>query len=241
MSELTNYFTLVPKPEIIPELVGTVSISVAQQYVAFMCQLRHTEIDYLERMLQEYEIGNYIISMEVAKESHKETEGQHFHFIVQMSDKDYHKYSKRIFIDKYKLRGRAGAGLPKQYGKVADIQNLDGMLAYTVKDGKFRTNMTEQEIKQYVSKSFQKNEDKTFQEQLFTYLSAYNNVKFCEYGRKRDPTTKEIMVMIVDYYKANKIMSYCSKLKLESYTRKYQLQVLNMDSNSYVSCLFPFI
>lgn len=223
-------------------LVGTVPISEAKSgYVAFMCQLKHTEIDYLERILQEYEIGNYIISMEVAKESHKETEGQHFHFIVQMSDKDYHKYSKRVFVDKYKLRGKAGGGLPRQYGKVSDIQNLEGMLSYTVKDGNFRTNMTEAEIKHYVANSFQKHEDRSFEEQLFAYLSEMKNMKTCDYGVKRDPTTKEIMIMIVDYFKTNNIKSYCSKIKLESYTRKYQLQVLKMDSEQYISSLFPFL
>jgi len=139
-------------------------------YLSFMGAIHHTEFDYLEETLKEYDIGSYILSAEVAKSSHKETKGQHFHFLVEMTPKDYTRFSKRVFIDKFKLRGRAGKGLPRQYGKVGKIENLEHMKRYTVKDGDFRTNLSDTEIASLVEKSFQKEEKFVLQEELMDAL-----------------------------------------------------------------------
>jgi len=53
-----------------------------------------------------------------------------------MSKTDYHKFSKRVFTDKYKLRGKAIKDNPRQYGMVQGIRDKDKMIAYTIKDGK---------------------------------------------------------------------------------------------------------
>jgi len=139
-------------------------------YLSFMGAIHHTEFDYLEETLKEYDIGSYILSAEVAKSSHKETKGQHFHFLVEMTDQDYTRFSKRVFIDKFKLRGRAVKGLPRQYGKVKQIENLEQMKRYTVKDGNFRTNLTDTEIECLVENSFQKDEKKKIQDELMEAL-----------------------------------------------------------------------
>ena len=130
-------------------------------HVAFFGAISHSQIDYLNEVLQEYSIGEYVICGETAAGSHKETLGQHFHFVVQMSLKDYHKFSKRIFIDKYKLRGVAKTGLPRQYGKVKVIENLSKMKAYTVKEGDkalIRTNLSMAELDALILESFQSEE-----------------------------------------------------------------------------------
>jgi len=56
------------------------------------------------------------------------------HFLVDMSDKDYQAFAKRVFIDKYKLRGRATKDKPRQYGKVKKINSIKKALAYTIKE-----------------------------------------------------------------------------------------------------------
>jgi len=139
-------------------------------YLAFMGALEHSHFDYLENTLKEYDIGSYIVSAEVSATSHEATKGQHFHFLVEMTDQDYTRFSKRVFIDKFKLRGRAVKSAPRQYGKVKQIENLEQMKRYTVKDGNFRTNLTDTEIEQLVENSFQKDEKKKIQDELMDVL-----------------------------------------------------------------------
>jgi len=111
------------------------------EYIAFMAAIAHSEFGYLEEILKEYDIGEYLIAAEVTDTAHTETKGEHFHFVVQMNDKDYHKFSKRVFIDKFKLRGKAIKDKPRQYGRVKKIEDFNRMCAYTIKDGNIRTNM----------------------------------------------------------------------------------------------------
>lgn len=156
-------------------------------YLAFMGALEHSHFDYLENTLKEYDIGSYIVSAEVSSTSHEATKGQHFHFLVEMTDQDYTRFSKRVFIDKFKLRGRAVKGLPRQYGKVKQIENLEQMKRYTVKDGNFRTNLTDTEIQELVENSFQKDEKKKIQDELMEILlEQFHNLEWFDvrYGIK---------------------------------------------------------
>lgn len=144
-----------------------------------MGALDHSHFDYLENTLKEYDIGSYIVSAEVSSTSHEATKGQHFHFLVEMTDQDYTRFSKRVFIDKFKLRGRAVKGLPRQYGKVKQIENLEQMKRYTVKDGNFRTNLTDTEIEELVENSFQKDEKKKIQDELMDVLQEqFHNLEW---------------------------------------------------------------
>lgn len=136
------------------------------RWIAFMGAIEHVHFDYLETVIKEYDIGGYIISAETASASHTETNGEHFHFLVQICEKDYTRFAKRVFIDKFALRGRAVKGKPRQYGKVAKIENLEKMKTYTVKDGNFRTNLSDDEIKEYVESSFVKDEKRKILDEL---------------------------------------------------------------------------
>lgn len=124
----------------------------------FMAHINHEHIDYVETTLNDYGIGKYIIAME-------KTDYEHMHFMVQMSDEDYHKFSKRVFKDKFKLRGRAIKGESRQYGKIHKIEDIEKAKAYTCKDGNIRTNMTEDEIQKYIDASFEKEDKKKFLEE----------------------------------------------------------------------------
>lgn len=143
-------------------------------YLAFMAAIPHTHFGYLEETLKEYNIGNYIIANEITTTSHKETNGQHFHFLVQMEDEDYHRYAKRVFKDKFKLRGRAAKDLPRQYGKVNKIENLERMKAYTVKSGNIRSNMPQEELDGYMEASFEREDKLKIKDELFQKLRGIN-------------------------------------------------------------------
>lgn len=139
-------------------------------YIAFFCCASIDHFDYLEQTLLEYDIGLYIISHEIAEGKHTDTNGSHFHFLVQMKDEDYTKFRKRVFIDKLKLKGQARNGTSRQYGKVKQIENLDRLKAYTVKDNNFRTNLTPKEIETICEQSFKKEQELDLRDELMNYL-----------------------------------------------------------------------
>jgi hypothetical protein len=124
-------------------------------YQFFMCHINHEHFDYLEQTLLEYEIGEYVIGAEITPN----TGIHHFHFLVEMSKYDYAKFSKRVFIQKFQLRGRATKGAPRQYGKVKDIQSLDKAAAYSIKDGNIRTNMSQTRIDKLAELAYEKKTD----------------------------------------------------------------------------------
>lgn len=137
---------------------------------AFFCAVAHTEREHILQILKEYNIGTYIIGYETTMGAHKETNGEHIHFYVEMSRKDYHKYAKRIFKDKYKLRGQARGGKPRQYGKVKVIESIEKMKIYTVKEGKVDTNLTEKELKELMEKSYEKDETLGLKDAILEWL-----------------------------------------------------------------------
>lgn len=124
-------------------------------WVAFMCHLERSEYDYLCDKLEEYDVQRYIIAYE------NEPYG-HFHFLVQTNEDPatfYTNYRKRVFIDKYGLRGQAKKDLAKQYGKVKEIEDLNKMASYTVKNEDFRVyNIEQDEIDDILDNSFNKSD-----------------------------------------------------------------------------------
>lgn len=142
------------------------------EWMAFFFAIRHSEFDYLESTLLEYDIGGYIIAAETSPGVHKDTDGEHFHILVEMKDEDYHKFSKRVKV-KYSLSGRSTANTTRQYGKVKTIENLEKMKAYTVKDGNVRSNLLQEELDRLKEKSYKKNETKTFENELIEKFDKY--------------------------------------------------------------------
>ncbi len=123
-----------------------------------MAHIPHSEINFIENdLLEQTEVITYLIGLESCP-----TVGEHMHFLLCVnSDTFYHKWSKRIFKDKYKLKGKAykinGIGHARQYGKLKEIKDLEKMGSYTVKDGNIKTNMPQNEIDNFVKKSHKKN------------------------------------------------------------------------------------
>lgn len=199
----------------------------------FMGAIEHQHIDYVEEILQGYDIGKYIIGMETATDSHQETKGQHLHFAVEMTDKDYHKFSKRVFIDRFKLRGRAVKDKPRQYGRVKRIENVSNMLAYTVKDGNVRTNMKEEELQIFREKSYSKHDEKEEWDELVEYLGKVeledmrkDKVEGFIQGRdmwefNRERNYNRLCRSIIQYYIEKDLKKSLSKIMIESKVRKY--------------------
>lgn len=104
--------------------------------IAFMVALSHQEISTFENHLRDYidASASYIIGMEVAKDSHQDTSGEHLHICVDMAEKQYDSFRKSILVNKYKLAGQAKLGRPRQYGRIRKLRDYTKILCYTVKD-----------------------------------------------------------------------------------------------------------
>lgn len=167
------------------------------EWISFYCCLPLEELDYLEKTLKEYKIGDYLITHEVSQSSHKLTDGSHFHFVVQMSTKDYDAYVKKIFKTKYKLKGQARNGIGKQYGRVKDLRNAELMKSYALKDnGEFRTSLSDVLLEELRSKSYKKvdrvKEDKDMKKDLMEYLLEQEQILHNKYYDK-DPYGKYVI------------------------------------------------
>lgn len=136
-------------------------------WVAFMAHIAETEFDTIEEILKEYNPQRYIIALE--KEPYN-----HYHFMVQIEnpEKFYTKYRKRVFIDKYKLRGQAKKELCRQYGKVKDIEDLEKMASYTIKNEDFRVyNIEQEELDNLIDKAFNKTDkEKLLKDRMIQYV-----------------------------------------------------------------------
>lgn len=213
------------------------------EYLAFMSAIRHEHIEYVEGTLKEYDIGAYLIAMETCKDSHKETNGEHLHFLVQMTETDYHKYSKRVFKDKFKLRGKAVKDKPRQYGKVSKINDLERMGAYCIKDGNIVTNMTEQQLQSYKEISFKATEVKDFRQKLMEHLEVYchNNTTLDRYCQNVQPQFIEIGTEILRYYRTLENKLPLSKSQIESHIRYFQMyHQKDKDAEQLIKEMFPF-
>lgn len=196
-------------------------------YIAFMCAAYHVNFDYLEQTLKEYPIGLYLIAAEVTKDSHKDTNGEHFHFLVQMTESDYHKYAKRCFKDKLKLSGQARDGKPRQYGKVKKIEDIERMAAYTIKQGNIRTNMTESQLETYKKITFTTKDELSFEDELYEYL-ATNAVYPATHPKigLRMIEYNNIALYVIKFVRSHNKKVYFNRQKLDKYIRFYQTYYL---------------
>lgn len=138
------------------------------EYMMFMAHIPCKDISYVETELLHNCSGKYLIAPEYDPY-------QHLHFIAEMTKTGYHAFSKRVFKDKYKLRGRATKDNPRQYGKVKEINDISRALIYTCKyyndhPEECKSNMTKRELEDYASKSFKKDKKYDAKTKYVDYL-----------------------------------------------------------------------
>jgi hypothetical protein len=140
----------------------------------FMAHLPHSDVDKIVECITGYEeVVSYLIGLETA-----DTVGEHYHFIIESKGKGwYHKFSKRVFKDWYKLNGKAysvdGVRYPRQYGKVHKVKDMEKMICYTVKDKNVRTDMSQQVLAKYLEKSYKKQSDVCYYTQILEKLDKF--------------------------------------------------------------------
>lgn len=134
-------------------------------YTACFFDLEESCFDEIEQYLKTREVLEYVISYERDPKSH-------FHLLFTGPTNLYTNLSKHL-CDKYDLRRKGKGGVIK-YGKVKKIKDLEKMLAYTVKDGDFRSNMDAERIKEAVENSFKKEHKFTdIKDDIVKYLDSH--------------------------------------------------------------------
>lgn len=139
-----------------------------------MCffQIPHEHVKTVLKKLEFYsDGGNYLLSLEVSKNTHKETKGEHIHILYDDVNDRYHCFAKCL-RDIWHLRGRAIDGMPKQYGKVKNIKDIEKACAYTMKDGKYYTNIDDlDKLNEWISLSYEKNPKREIYEEWLEYMN----------------------------------------------------------------------
>lgn len=104
--------------------------------IGFFVALEHSLKDDFVKDIEAYLDADamYILAMEIAIDKHVETNGEHYHFIGDMTDKQYDTFRKTILVKKYKRQGVARNGVGRQYGKIGKIRDETRLMQYTCKD-----------------------------------------------------------------------------------------------------------
>lgn len=178
----------------------TSETSGATNWKAFMGHIAHSELEYLQEQMEKLN-APYVMGAETGTY-------EHFHFLAKITDKQYHNFCQRVFIKKYKLRGRATKGKPRQYGKVEHIKDLSKMMSYTLKDKNFKTNMTTEDIEIILKKKINevsntKQETREIKEKMIEYVDNHikTNLGNCAAQRHQ----KYIRIAIIKFMKDNRL------------------------------------
>lgn len=147
---------------------------------AFFCALAKTELNTLENYIKQYindPSSNYLITHEVSKTAHIETQGSHFHLYIDGSF-NYDAFRKTVLVKYYSLQGQARNGVGRQYGKIKDIRNVIEYCRYCCKDQdedyivetcRYR-GYTSQDIINFIHESYKKENYLSLYQKLIIYL-----------------------------------------------------------------------
>ena len=176
------------------------------KFIACMFHIPADQFDYIEETLKGYDIGRYLIGCETQPV-------EHYHIVFEGTEQIYHTFSTKL-KKKYKLRGRAEKGKARQYGKIKEIEDLEKLLAYTVKDGNYRGNFSEDEIQKFVEKSFKKDDIKQFKKQVLEHIEEINDI----YRKKSFDGSiyyndRKLKLQIIKYFREQNIEFTKSKIQ----------------------------
>ncbi len=166
------------------------------KWIACMAHIPHENREYIKKYISN-RFTDYIIAYETSSKV-----GEHIHFLLWSEDtKDYPRLVQNVFKNKFNLRGKATKNKCRQYGKVKNIENLDKMMAYTVKDEHVDYNccekLKEEEMIKAISASYKKEDnldklDKIMlkyidDEKEDDTLQSYDGTKQLGFNKKNNP------------------------------------------------------
>lgn len=219
-------------------------IPIAREWMAFMAHIPHADADEIRQDLERLET-KYILGLEMSSY-------EHIHFLVLMTEREYTNIRKRLFIDKYKLRGRAVKGKPRQYGKEKEIRDLEKYTKYCLKDQKYLTNMEKSEIEEIIkmkiddvknTKSKNANSD-VIKDELIKYVETHmgnHNIYMpTHFGSEKWHSYHRLLrIKIVDFMKTKKLSIRKSTIDMYFYhVVAYSDKQLKLSSADIIDSLY---
>lgn len=193
-------------------------IPIAREWMAFMAHIPHADADEIRQDLERLET-KYILGLEVSSY-------EHIHFLVLMTEREYANIRKRLFIDKYKLRGRAVKGKPRQYGKEKEIRDLEKYTKYCLKDQKYLTNMEKDEIEEIIKMKI--DDVKNTKSKNANSVELKDElIKYCNDNMGHPPSTSILQTECWNHY--HRLL----KIKIVDFMREKQLSIRKSTIDMY--------
>ena len=231
---------------VIKEPKDKMVIPIAREWTAFMAHIPHADAEYIKQDLERLET-KFIMGLEVSSY-------EHIHFLAKMTTKEYSAFSKKNFIDKYKLRGRAIAGKPRQYGKEKNIRDIEKYSKYCLKDQNFLTNMTKAEIEEIIKMKIEdvkntkgknansdllKDELIQYMEKHLTQRAPNPNKSMWMYTERWNHYHRLLKIHIVDFMKTKQLSIRRSTIDMYFYhVTAYSEKHLKMTSADIIDSLY---
>lgn len=209
------------------------------EYYAGMFHIVESEFDYIEEKILEYEVGGYMIG-------HESTPYSHYHVLGQFPAKKHWTNFQKHLIERYDLRGKASTGKPRQYGAIK-IRDLEKLKSYTIKDGNYRSNMSQTDLDKYFEASFKKENEKSIADDIISYLDSL----------EEDPFQRQVICMSTSamtakqqiiYYEENikkLIIGYCldneirtSRVKVSNWLIQYIEKTKRLNRQEKINYLY---
>ena len=122
---------------------------------------------------------------------------EHYHVVAEdLSKNAWVNFRQNILIQKLQLRGRATKDLPRQYGKLKNIEDIDKIISYTIKDGEYIKSENFEITDEQIKNSFKKHDKKEAIEDLQLYIKTKTLNTF---GNIKDYSEFKLKCQIVDY------------------------------------------
>lgn len=198
--------------------------------IGFFVALEHSYKDDFVKDIESYldDDAKYILAMEVAKDKHVETKGEHFHFVGDMTDNQYDKFRKTILVKKYERQGVARNGVGRQYGKIGKIRDETKLMQYTCKDNNIIYRKIDlKTIQDLIQKSYHREDRKFPLKALMEHLRANSHAHYQDMTDDPDWDDHKVEYVqiefdIIQFYLDN---STCEKTltksQIKSITTKY--------------------
>jgi len=196
--------------------------------IGFIIVARHDISADLQINLEHYlDISaRYIIAAETEKGVHAQTQGQHFHIVADMTDKEYDSFRKTYLVKKLKLSGQARNQRSREYGRIRNIRDETKLINYTVKNNNIiYKNIDLKTIQQHISDSYISKKPKEFVTEIMQYLQAIDHYIGSDGNATTTPTfdTQSVEKSILAYYIENDIGKPLSRQTIKSLTTKYMM------------------
>lgn len=173
-------------------------------------------------------ITRFVIAHEQCPNSHKPTNGHHYHFYVYLRPSEYQNFIKWMNKNWFegKLYGRSLKDKVKNYGKVLNIKDPLKMLAYTIKGNDFISTLPYNELESAKDVSYEKPQD--IKLECLKAMKEHNTVHedlVYSVGTNVVVQWFDIFRYIIDYHK-NKCKQ-ASKHAIHSITLKFLNDIPN--------------